>query len=60
VSFVGLIKLPSYIKEETLFELSRYSSVGTATGYRLDGPGSIPGSAIFISSPEALSPVVKR
>jgi hypothetical protein len=28
----------------------RDSSVGIVTGYGLDGPGSIPGSAIFFSS----------
>jgi hypothetical protein len=33
---------------------SRDSSVGLATGYALDGPGSIPGSARFFSSPQRL------
>jgi hypothetical protein len=32
----------------------RDSSVGIVTGYALDGPGSIPGSAQFFSSPDQL------
>jgi hypothetical protein len=31
---------------------SWYSSVGIATGYGLDGPGSGPSTAIFLSSPQ--------
>jgi hypothetical protein len=31
---------------------SRDSSVGIVTGYMLDGPGSIPGSARFLISPQ--------
>jgi hypothetical protein len=27
-------------------------SIGIATGYELDGPGSIPGNARFLSSPQ--------
>jgi hypothetical protein len=30
----------------------RDSSVGIATGYRLDGPGFVPGTARFLSSPQ--------
>jgi hypothetical protein len=32
---------------------SRDGSVGTTTGYGLDGPGTIPGRAGFFSSPQS-------
>jgi hypothetical protein len=67
-------KLISYLLylSYRFFNVSRDSSVGIETGYMLDGRGSIPGRAIFFSSPyfpdwtpiewvpEALSQGVKR
>jgi hypothetical protein len=38
---------------------SRDSPVGIVTGYGLDGPGSIPGSARFFSSPQLTEPLIQ-
>jgi hypothetical protein len=47
--------LSNYLVHEIFtFIFSRNSIVSIATGYWLDGPGSIPGSARFFSSPERL------
>jgi hypothetical protein len=49
-----LLPLPVLPTTCSLGEGSRDSSVAIVTGYGLDSPGSIPGSARFFSSPQRL------